>query len=312
MSTPPPPIPPARVHVGVVPKWNLDDLVARPCPVCDARQSEALCQRPDGLIVEACQSCGMMFVRQMPSGRQLGTYYQSYASHKGYVRERPLSWLERVVATSNNLYIEALEQTGGLVGRTVLDIGCSTGVFLELLRFKGGCPEGVEIDAPARTQARDRGLTVHAVFPESAQYDVTCALQVLEHLANPGEMVAAMARATKAEGRVVLGVPNASEVSRLGRQWIGFRVDLEHFNYFTVGTLADLLRRHSLLIEHFWEHRQPRIIRTDIEPEVPIGWRQQLRDRVNRHAIRLLQALAPPPERFLEGTFTLSVLARKV
>lgn len=312
MNTEAPAIPAARVHVGVVPKWDMNDLVARSCPVCGQTDGERFCQRPDHLVVEACRTCRMMFVRQMPSERQLTAYYQTYAAHKGYAKGKPLSWIECVAASSQNLYIELLEQTGGLVGRTVLDIGCSTGGFSEIIKFNGGCPEGVEIDASAREEASSRGLTVHADLPQSGQYDVTCALQVLEHLSNPGEMVAAMARLTKPEGRIVVGVPNAAEVTRLGRDWVGFRVDLEHFNYFTVGTMADLLRRHGLLVEHFWEHRQPHVVRTDIEPRTATPtWRQRLRDRIDRKAIALFRTLLPPPERFMEGTFNLSVLARK-
>jgi 2-polyprenyl-3-methyl-5-hydroxy-6-metoxy-1,4-benzoquinol methylase len=291
----------------------MNDLLTRECPVCGGRDADFLCQRPDLLAVERCQTCGMMFVRRIPSERQLTDYYQTYASQKGYTKQRPLSWLERAAACSQNLYIEATEQTGGLVGRTVLDIGCSTGDFLELIKFKGGRPEGVEIDAPAREEARSRGYTVHATLPGSGPYDVTSALQVLEHLSNPDEMVAAMVRLTKPEGRVLLAVPNAGEVSHLGRDWLGFRVDLEHFNYFTTGTLADLLRRHGLLVEHFWEHRQPHVVRTDIEPKVAgSSWRERLRDRLDRKAVALFRILCPPPERFLEGTFTLSVLARRV
>jgi 2-polyprenyl-6-hydroxyphenyl methylase/3-demethylubiquinone-9 3-methyltransferase len=305
-------LPPARVHVGVVPRWDPNDLVSRDCPVCGGRKSQPLCQRPDALEVETCAGCGMMFVRRIPSEQQLVAYYQTYASHKGYSKTRPMSWLELVAVSAQNLYVEALEQTGGLVDRTVLDIGCSTGGFMELVQFKGGRAVGVEIDSPAREEARGHGLVVLEALPETGQYDVTCAFQLLEHLPNPGEMVAAMARLTKPEGRVLFGIPNASEVERLGRDWLGFRVDLEHFNYFTVTSLAALLRRHGLLVEHFWEHRQPHVVRTDIEPKaVSRTWPERLRGVVNRRAIALLRALVPPPERFLEGTFVLSVLARR-
>lgn len=307
-----PPIPAARVHVGVVPQWDTNDLVSRNCPVCDGAQSTPFCRRPDGLVVETCTCCGMLFVRQTPSEAQLNSYYQTYASHKGYSKSRALSWLETVAACSQNPYIEALEQTGGLVDRSVLDIGCSTGSFMDLIRFRGGRPEGFEIDGSAREEAHSLGLVAFDKLPEGRQYDVTCAFQVLEHLVNPGETIAAIGRLTRSEGRVLLSTPNAGEVARLGRDWLGFRVDLEHFNYFTLGSLAELLRRHGLLVEHFWEHRQPNLVRTDIEARTPqYTWSQRLRNRVNRNAIALFRTFTPPPERFLEGTFTLSVLARK-
>ncbi len=254
----------------------------------------------------------MMFVGTLPSDRQLANYYQTYASKKGYSQSLKMSWLRRVANCSQTFYVEALQQTGGIFGRTVLDLGCSTGTFMELIRFEGGLPEGVEIDASARDAARSRGFAVAEKIPATGQYDVTLAFQVLEHLHTPGDMLAAMGRLTKPGGRILLAMPNASEVSYLGRDWLGFRVDLEHFNYFTVATVAELLRRHRILIEHFWEHGQPAIMRTDIdESHVQLSLRQRVNMRIQRTAIASLRILFPPPERFQEGTFVLSLLARK-
>jgi 2-polyprenyl-3-methyl-5-hydroxy-6-metoxy-1,4-benzoquinol methylase len=291
----------------------MSDLESRPCPVCASASSEEFSLRPDGLVVESCKTCGMMFVRRVPSENQLAKYYQAYASLKGYAKPRPKTWLERAAYCAQSIYIEALEETGGIVGRTVLDFGCSVGDFLDAVRFRGGRPEGIEIDAPAREEAQRRGFTVSAGIPESGQYDVTSAFQVLEHLAKPGDMVDAMYRLTKPEGRILLATPNASEVAKLGSDWLGFRVDLEHFNYFTIQTMAELLRRHKVLIEHFWEHRQPNIVRTDIgDSGATPTLLERARLRVRHAAATAHRLLYPPPERFLEGTFTLSLLARKI
>lgn len=291
----------------------MDDLESRACPVCSATTSEPLCQRPDNLVVERCQSCGMMFVANLPSATQLDKYYQTYAALKGYTKTREPTWIERVAGCAQNFYIEVLEETGGITGRTVLDFGCSTGSFMESIRFRGGRPQGIEIDAPAREQARRRGFTVMEAIPETGQYDVTSAFQVLEHLPRPSDMVTAMAKLTKREGRILVATPNASEVAHLGRDWIGFRVDLEHFNYFTIATLADLLRRHGILVEHFWEHRQPNLVRTDIDSSgTSLSLIERLRLRVRRKAANAFRLLNPMPERFLEGTFSLSLVARKM
>lgn len=279
--------------------------------MCGASESEPFCERPDSLTADICRACEMMFVGKVPSNRQLTNHYQTYASKKGYSRAR-MSWFERVAHCSQSLYAEALQQTGGIFGRKVLDVGCSTGVFMEVIRFQGGLPEGVEIDASAREAARKRGFSVMEEIPSTGQYDVTLAFQVLEHLHAPGDMLAAMARLTKPGGRILLAMPNATEVSSLGRDWLGFRVDLEHLNYFTIATVAELLRRHGMLIEHFWEHRQPAIIRTDIdESHVRLSLRQRVNMRIQRAGVASFRILFPPAERFQEGSFVLSLLARK-
>ncbi len=255
----------------------------------------------------------MMFVRDLPSERQVAAFYQTYSTFKGYAGQadfgEPTSWWRLAFQSSQSLYVETLEQTGGIAGRSVLDLGCSTGRFLELIRWKGGLGEGVEIDAGARSHAQALGFSVAEHAPGAAadgKFDVTCCLQVLEHLAAPGELVDVMARLTKPSGRVVVATPNAGEVAQLGPDWIGFRVDLEHFNYFTPATLTALLRRSGLLVEHFWEHRQPALVRTDLEPGgAPV---QSIFARIAELAFR---TLSPAPERFVQGSFVLSILARK-
>lgn len=258
----------------------------------------------------------MLFVREMPSERQLTRFYQEYSTFKGYTahgrKVKPLSWLALVLHCSQNVYIEALERTGGIHGRSVLDFGCSTGRFMELIRFKRGSAIGVEIDACARADARALGFTVTETAPMEGQFDVTCAFQVLEHLNSPRELVEIMARLTKPEGRVLMAVPNASEVQQLGHDWLGFRIDLEHVNYFSVSTLTDMLRRSGLLVEHAWQHRQPAVTRTDMDRgSPPPGLRARAHHALQCAAETACRMLMPPPERFLEGSFVLSLLARK-
>ena len=66
-------------------------------------------------------------------------------------------------------------------------------------------------------------------------------------------------RLLKVSGRLLLSCPNAEDVSRIGRPWIGFRVDLEHLNYFNVATISALLERHDLFVACYWETSQPAI-----------------------------------------------------
>jgi len=307
-------LPPARVAAGYVPEWDLHDLHSRPCPVCGEGKKEpkTVCERPDELTVKSCNSCGMTYVAQVPSDAHLDKFYQAYASYKGYASRRPKPrrrrWYECALSCSQDLYIEALERTGGLAGRTCLDFGCSTGHFLELLEYKGATATGVEIDGDARAEAQAIGLDVRTDAPADGAYDVVSALQVLEHLREPAELIAAMARLCKPDGRVIVAVPNATELSQHGSGWIGLRVDLEHLNYFNVATLTALLRNSGLWVEHVWQHRQPALRPTDLSVS---GTRKSIKQLAGRALERAVRVLLPPPESFDQGTFTLSVLARK-
>lgn len=302
-----------KVSAGEVPEWDLSDLVERDCPVCTSKQFDAVCKRPDQLDVVRCQTCQLVFVARAPSATQLMAFYQRYAAYKGYaddkeVRPQRLSWNQLVYHCSQSFYIEILEKTGGLSGRSLLDMGCSTGNFMQLARFKGAYAQGVEIDEAARKAAEAVGFSVQAQPPANGQFDIVTAFHVLEHLTDPRRYVADMAKLVKPEGRVLIALPNATEVRDFGAAWIGFRVDLEHLNFFDVHTLSRLLAQEGLFIEHCWQHHQPALTRTDVAPPS----RRRPMAKAAWWLERLYRIASPPPHQFLEGSFSLSVIARRV
>jgi SAM-dependent methyltransferase len=257
----------------------------------------------------------MLFISRMPSEKQLNNFYQSYATFKGYSttanRSKALTWMQCAAHCSQNPYIEFLEETGGIFGRSLLDVGCSSGRFLELVRYKGGRGSGVELDGAARLEAHSRGFQVDEALPENGDFDITTSFHVLEHLPDPQQTLTGISKVTRNDGRILISVPNATEVASLGADWLGFRVDLEHINFFSIASLTEMLRRQNLLVEHYWEHRQPALIRTDATTPPARNVKERVQAQLQRLTETAMRILAPPPERFLQGTFTLTVLARK-
>jgi 2-polyprenyl-3-methyl-5-hydroxy-6-metoxy-1,4-benzoquinol methylase len=130
-----------------------------------------------------------------------------------------------------------------------------------------------------------------------------CAFQLLEHLSNPESFAAEVADALRDDGRLLLAMPNGDDGARVGPGWVGYRVDLEHLNYFGVGTLAPLLRRHGLLIEHYWEV---------LQANLPRGNRESMPTRRPLELLRAWLAEGGGTIRPRDGQFMLVVLARKV
>lgn len=123
---------------------------------------------------------------------------------------------------------------------------------------------GVEVDRGALNFLRLNNFKADSVIDKSNNYDVICMLQVLEHLYSPLETISELSKIIKDDGRLLISIPNAGEYSKIGLGWIGFRVDLEHINYFDLGSLSNLLLNHEFYIEHFWEHNQPVLMRKNI------------------------------------------------
>lgn len=102
-------------------------------------------------------------------------------------------------------------------GRRVLDVGCGEGIFLGLARDTGATELfGLDRSPEAVAAARERlGENVHLQqgMAETLPYadrsfDLVCAMEVIEHLEEPGAAVAEFRRVVRPDGHVIISVPN--------------------------------------------------------------------------------------------------------
>jgi SAM-dependent methyltransferase len=98
-------------------------------------------------------------------------------------------------------------------GARVLEVGAGAGHFTTHLRNADYL--GLEFNAEAVASAKVLGIPIverdvcdiAAEIPES--FDCTCAFQVLEHVADPLRMIAAMVELTRPGGKIIISTPNA-------------------------------------------------------------------------------------------------------
>jgi SAM-dependent methyltransferase len=156
---------------------------------------------------------------------------------------------------------EVLEllSTSGIRPRNVLELGCAAGRFAKHVidRLSPSSYVGVEGDVAAAEQARAVLKTVHvvdindsapdALGIQAGSIDLLIALDVLEHLVDPWEVLATYAAAVKPGGHLLASIPNVAHASIIQglcegrwRYEAAGLLDATHLRFFTRQSIVDL------------------------------------------------------------------------
>jgi SAM-dependent methyltransferase len=159
--------------------------------------------------------------------------------------ERPIR--ERQMAA----YREALRH---IEGRRVLEIGCGEGIGASVLAEAAASVVAVDYSDKALEDARasydSEKITFTKMevppidFPD-ASIDAAVCFQMIEHLEQPGGLVAEIARVIRDDGLALIATVNKEETPSDNPY---------HLHEFTAGELNELLERHFASVEMFGVH----------------------------------------------------------
>jgi len=106
---------------------------------------------------------------------------------------------------------------GGLAGRRVLDIGCSSGVITALIATTAGATVGIDVDEPALARARSEAHPPHLEFRKMSavaldfpneSFDVVLCNQMYYWLEDPSRLMSEIARVLARGGVCVFTTVN--------------------------------------------------------------------------------------------------------
>ncbi|MBW1819248.1 MAG: methyltransferase domain-containing protein, partial [Deltaproteobacteria bacterium] len=201
------------------------------------RTREAALSAPRGDIrLGLCRTCGHMFNRAFDPS--VLAYTPDY--------ENTLHFSPRFQAYAEKQAIRLID-TYGIKNKDIIDIGCGTGEFLELLRRLGNNrgmgfePRGAAGPGSAEVDIK----IIPDVYSERYAHipaDLVCCRHVLEHVSDPVNFLKAIGRAIQEKDGAVLflEVPDAERMLAEGAVW---DVIYEHYSYFTGHSMAYLLKR---------------------------------------------------------------------
>lgn len=207
------------------------------CPICGQADSQVWLRAPDrfhgrGVMYTLlrCPACSLVWLSQPPNAEQMHEHYTDAYDRliSAAGQNSPTRWRERKAA------LTPYKQSGEL-----LDLGCSSGAFLESLGDSSWKKYGVEMSAESARTAEARsgaqvfvGDILDAPFPHDF-FDVITCFDVLEHLYEPRRVLSRVGEWLKPGGIFYVLVPNVdSAEGRLFRSyWHGLELPRHLFHY---------------------------------------------------------------------------------
>ena len=219
------------------------------CNFCGAVES-ALMIVKDGFRVVRCCHCDLVFVGNPPDQGFLTKHYSFETGYHEELKSNPASIAFHDAEARRNLALLSRYRKGG----TLLDIGCSTGLFLAKARAAGWVVHGNEYSADSAQVARaTHGLdvvsgTLQTNSFATTSFDVVTLWDVLEHIPDPQATLRLAATLLKPGGLLIVKTPNVDGLyprwSLKASPYVGFWGHAEppgHLFQFSVSTLTRMV-----------------------------------------------------------------------
>ncbi len=187
-----------------------------------------------------CLKTGLIFSRNILDDESLNELYKGSEIH----------FNEMLEFIKKDYWRPIAKYVNGWKTDKALDIGCSTGFFLEVLKDNGykevyGCEPGEEPKAIARSDIRDNihtGFYKPGLYPDN-YFDLITCFQTLDHLSDPLGMVKNMYDNVKPGGHVYMIMHNSNA---LQARIFGEKspiIDVEHIYLFNKENLPMLCEK---------------------------------------------------------------------
>jgi 2-polyprenyl-3-methyl-5-hydroxy-6-metoxy-1,4-benzoquinol methylase len=223
------------------------------CPQCSSvdKYNEQLFIK-DGYTFVRCTKCEMIFTNPQVDSNLLGELYGHSKANDLWVEiqesKKEQEWKKEYYKDNINIINNLRDDNQN----ELMDVGCSSGYFLEVLKgYQNSINgSGVELSDKAFKYAKNKSLKVDNCFlselDEGSNYDIFTLFGVLEHLPNPSQIFKDI-RLKANKGALVLAiVPNAYSLYHMFLQSKSVSFDgRNHLLYFSQKTLKELFEKNG-------------------------------------------------------------------
>lgn len=231
------------------------------CPVCknngfsDFLTCKDYTASKESFNLVTCNACKFVFTNPRPKQDEIGRYYQveNYISHTGTqtgLVNKLYHFARKFTLKQKLKLVNSLSKKGSL-----LDIGCGTGNFLQVVKNDDWKVTGVEPDLAARKLAIETcGENIHEeafLNQENInKYDIITMWHVLEHVHELDKRLQQLKKLLQPGGRLIVAVPNCAskDAAHYKAFWGAYDVP-RHLYHFTPKDIKKLFESNLFEVE---------------------------------------------------------------
>jgi len=218
------------------------------CVSCKSKNHYKILHK-DGFIFRKCNECETVFISPRPDPKALQWWYSNSENVKDYTEI-----LEKTANKRMQIYHYRIDQLFKRLPphsiKSLLEIGCGTGVFLKLL--KAIKPEleitGIDINDESVDLTKEKGVNCLNVSAEefaeksTDQYDLILAFEIFEHIFDPFFLVKSLFQLLNKSGKIYMTTPNylSYDFLQVGSIYKNI-VGPSHLNYYNPFSIMKLL-----------------------------------------------------------------------
>jgi 2-polyprenyl-3-methyl-5-hydroxy-6-metoxy-1,4-benzoquinol methylase len=205
--------------------------------------------------IRYCRACGIRYTYPQPNKEEIAKYYLTEKYYSHHARPRGLfsmvyQWVRQINVRHKAGLIHSFSAHKG----DLLDVGCGSGTFLNVMKKAGWRCSGVEVNENARQYVQDGlKIDVHEAIDNipdtSGQFDVITLWHVLEHFHTPGMVLQQLHKLLRRNGILIVAVPNYDSLDAKWFQsfWAAYDVP-RHLYHFNNQSLTEVLQQNNFMI----------------------------------------------------------------
>lgn len=222
----------------------------RSCPACSTNDSRILFWKSGGCYV-ACNKCSMLYLNPVFKDDALEEYYRSNHQLQGEVVANDMGFYSALYSKGLSLITKSFPVLG-----SILDVGCSTGIFLDIAKSRGWQTFGLELNKKEAKIARVKNHLIKEEMINSVRFDkkfdVITLWDVFEHIKDGAQFLNEAKKLLKKDGIIFIQSPSRDALAaKIMQSDCNMFDGLEHVNLYGIESLTMLAKSAGYKVESY-------------------------------------------------------------